>query len=82
MAHHNITDVSDAIRNALARDERTSVELASLVGINSVNLRKFKAGSIGLSNTTIDRLAQVLGLSVVVTITRKKQNNHRKRLTL
>jgi hypothetical protein len=60
------------LRHALKRDGRSSAVIGAAAGVHPVNVRKFRAGADIFSIDTMLRLAEVLGLHVVISISKKK----------
>jgi transcriptional regulator with XRE-family HTH domain len=65
---------SDQIRNAVAGSELSRYELCKRTGFDQGALSRFMAGKSGLSLETLDRLAELLGLTVVVKRPKRKGN--------
>ncbi len=57
--------LSDQLRDAIRADERSQAELARLAEMHPVNLSHWLAGRATLTLDTADRLAGVLGGSLV-----------------
>lgn len=55
-----------AIRDAVAKDQRPQVDIAKAAGIHAVNLSQFKAGTRTLPLDALCRLAGVVGLELTV----------------
>ena len=58
--------LSDQIRQALADSEHTRYRISQETGLNEAALGKFFHGERGLSLDSLDRLAEFLGLEVVI----------------
>jgi hypothetical protein len=57
---------SDEIRKAIAEGEITRYRLWKLTGIAEATLSRFMTGKGGLSTEGLDKIAEVLGLAVMV----------------
>jgi transcriptional regulator with XRE-family HTH domain len=57
---------SDQIRAAVDASGRSRYAICQAIGLNQGAMSRFMAGKSGISLETLDRLAQLLGLSVVV----------------
>jgi ribosome-binding protein aMBF1 (putative translation factor) len=59
--------VRDALPDGRQRDATTSmVEVARKAGIHVVSVRKFKSGALRLNPSTVERLANALGLHLTL----------------
>ncbi len=68
-----IDQLPNAVRAALRRDPRSMTEIAAAVGVHPVSVRKFAAEMMRFDADTLAKLAQVLGLSVDVTVRKKRE---------
>jgi transcriptional regulator with XRE-family HTH domain len=59
-------DVLDAIRQAIDRSGRTRYRIARDTGLDESNLSKLMRGEAGLSIESLTKLAEYLGLELVV----------------
>lgn len=58
--------ISRLLRVAIKEDERTPQEIAAAAGINYTILWRFLNGRMGLTMTTMDKLANALNLTLTV----------------
>lgn len=66
---------SDQIRAAIAASDITRYRICKTIGLPESSLSRFMAGRAGLSLETIDKLAELLGLSVLVRRRRRKRED-------
>lgn len=59
-------EIRERIRKALAKDERSQVEIARRVGITPSSLRRFKGEIRDLSLDALTKLADELGMEITV----------------
>jgi len=57
--------ISDQIRDAMKASPLTRYRISKMTGIDQTALMRFERGEVGLLLDNIDKLASVLGLSVV-----------------
>ena len=60
------------VRNAIAASDKTRYRLSKETGIDQAQLSRLMAGKEGLSFENLERLAEALGLEIVVRPARKK----------
>jgi transcriptional regulator with XRE-family HTH domain len=66
--------ITAVVRGAIENSDKSRYEIARLAGVSQAMLSLFVAGKRrGLSTTTLDRLAPVLGLSLSVKAPKKKR---------
>lgn len=58
--------ITEQIRIALRNDARKLVDISMSAKIHKVQLCKFRAGKLGIGPDAMERLAKVLGLSIIV----------------
>jgi transcriptional regulator with XRE-family HTH domain len=63
---------SDQIRQAVAASDLTRYRICKTIGLPESSMSRFMAGRSGLSLDTLDKLAELLGLAVVVRRRRRK----------
>jgi transcriptional regulator with XRE-family HTH domain len=63
----------DQIRDAIRNCGTTKYSLSQQVGVSESALSRFMAGKSGLNLSTLDKLAEVLGLEVTVTVQRTRK---------
>jgi transcriptional regulator with XRE-family HTH domain len=63
--------LSDQVRDAVDASGMSRYRICKHIDLNQGTLSRFMAGKSGLSLDTLDRLADVLGLTVVVKRQRK-----------
>jgi plasmid maintenance system antidote protein VapI len=68
------TTISEAIRAALEDSESSRYAIARECGVSESVLSRFVRGERGLTLDTVDRLAKVLGLTIVVNKPKRKRN--------
>lgn len=66
---------SDQIRAAIAASDITRYRICKKIGLPESSMSRFMAGRAGLSLETIDKLAELLGLSVLVRRRRRKRED-------
>jgi transcriptional regulator with XRE-family HTH domain len=59
------TPISDAVRKAVERSGLSRYEICKRAGIDQAAMSRFMAGKTGLTTTSLDALADVLGLRIV-----------------
>ncbi len=64
--------ISDAVRRAIETSELSRYEIAKRGGAAQSQLSLFMAGKRGLTTTTLDQLAPVLGLALTVKPPKRK----------
>jgi transcriptional regulator with XRE-family HTH domain len=64
---------SDQIRDAVDASGMSRYAICKSIGLNQGAMSRFMAGNSGLSMDTLDKLAELLGLSVVARPKRVKQ---------
>jgi transcriptional regulator with XRE-family HTH domain len=64
--------LSDQIREAIEASGTTRYALAKQIGVPESTLSRFMAGKQGLTLATLDKLAEVLGLTITTTIQQAK----------
>jgi transcriptional regulator with XRE-family HTH domain len=63
--------LSDQVRDAVNGSGLSRYRICQEIGLNQGTLSRFMSGRSGLSLETLDRLAELLGLTVVVKRQRK-----------
>ncbi len=58
--------ISDAVRRAIEQSGLTRYEVSKVSGVQQASLSRFMTGERGLTTSTLDELAPVLGLRLVV----------------
>ena len=71
MAEKRRIRLSNQIRRAVAASGLTRYRISKITGIDQAVLSRFMAGKVGLSMSTLDRLADALELDVVARKQRK-----------
>ena len=59
------TPISDAVKKAVKRSGLSRYEICKRAGIDQAAMSRFMAGKTGLTTTSLDALADVLGLRIV-----------------
>jgi len=62
----NARRFSDQIRDAVNASELSRYAICKAIGLNEGAMSRFMAGKSGLSMDTLDRLAERIGLEVVI----------------
>jgi transcriptional regulator with XRE-family HTH domain len=65
---------SDQIRRAIDGSELSRYALCNSIGLNQGTMSRFMAGKGNLSIATLDRLAELLGIEIVVKRPTRKGN--------
>jgi transcriptional regulator with XRE-family HTH domain len=65
--------ITSAVRRAIERSGLTRYQISQATGIDQGSLSRFVRGQRGLSTTSLDRLAEVLGLQIVVKPSKPKK---------
>jgi ribosome-binding protein aMBF1 (putative translation factor) len=73
MAKKQVKRISDEIRSAIENCGMTRYRIAKQTGIDAAVLCRFVQGQVGLSMDSLDRLAELLDLHIVVGIPKSKK---------
>jgi hypothetical protein len=72
MARKKSKPVSQQLREAIDADARSRYRICKEIGLGESTMSHFMHGECGLQLSTIDRLAELLGLRIVVDGAKKK----------
>jgi transcriptional regulator with XRE-family HTH domain len=65
MARPKVRAFSEQLRDAMVSSGHTGAELAELAGVDPGVISRFMAGKREIRTTTVDRIAEALGLRLV-----------------
>ena len=66
--------ILDAIREAIERDERSRYRIAKDIGVTQGHLSRLMSGERGLSVDAVERLAEYLGLEIIIRPKRQRKD--------
>ena len=68
-----MAELLDAIRKAIESSEETRYRIAKDAGIAQSQLSRFMSGETGLSVESLEKLADCLGLEIIIRPTRRRR---------
>jgi transcriptional regulator with XRE-family HTH domain len=68
-----VGDLADDVRTAIRESGLSRYEIAQKTGVSQSVLSRFMSGETGMTLATLERIAPLLGLEIVIRKRRKKE---------
>jgi transcriptional regulator with XRE-family HTH domain len=72
------TPISSAVRRAIKRSGLSRYQISEASGIGQASLSRFIHGECGLTTTSLDKLAPVLGLRIILDLNKRDKRYREK----